>query len=1049
MERDEDREIQRVEEGEVARGDEGKTESGSSYRARRNWRVLRGVFKFVRNPKRLHRHRSKPKEIERNNSLRRELWAVLKQNEESDEEQSSGPCGPIEQMPLPEEIRNAGFGIHPDELALVVRNHSKSLLKLHEGVNKISEKLKVTIGEGIKEEEIEERGNLYGSNKYAEKPSRSFLNFVWEALHDLTLIILIICAVISVGVGVSTEGFPKGMYDGLGIILSIFLVVIVTSVSDYRQSLQFKELDKEKEKIIVQVTRNGERKKVLIFDLVVGDIVHLSIGDQVPADGLFISGYSLMIDESSLTGESDHVNISRKKPYLRAGTKVQDGSAVMVVTAVGTRTEWGKLMGTLSAEGNEETPLQTKLNKVATLIGQIGLAFAILTFCVLLGRLIVGKHVNNEKWSGSDALTIVNYFAIAVTIIVVAVPEGLPLAVTLSLAFAMKKLMDEKALVRRLSACETMGSASCICTDKTGTLTTNHMVVDKVWLCGVSKSINREGIGEILDSSDVPINARSKLVQCIFENTGSEAVRGKDGKYTVFGTPTETALLEFGLKLEGESGVQYQKYEKIKVEPFNSDKKIMSVIISTHGSYRAFCKGASEIVLGMCDTMIDKDGSITLLNENLVKGISRTINCFASDALRTLCLAYRDLDEINETEKIPKSHYTLIAVIGIKDPVRPGVKESVKTCQDAGIVVRMVTGDNINTANAIAKECGLLTDNDISIEGPEFRTKNEQELKVLIPKIRVMARSLPLDKLKLVENLRGNAFNEVVAVTGDGTNDAPALNEADIGLAMGIAGTEVAKENADVIVLDDNFSTIVNVVKWGRAVYINIQKFVQFQLTVNIVALIVNFVSACIIGSAPLTAVQLLWVNMIMDTLGALALATEPPHDGLMKRPPVRKDESFITKVMWRNIIGQSLYQLVVLGVLVFRGKKLLNLQGSNAEKTLNTLVFNSFVFCQVFNEINSREMEKINVFKGMFGNWIFIGIVSGTVIFQAIIVEFVGTFANTTPLSWQLWLLSVIIGSISLIIAVILKYIPVEFAKGKGVTHDGYEPIPHGPDGV
>ncbi|XP_078182800.1 putative calcium-transporting ATPase 9, plasma membrane-type isoform X2 [Carex rostrata] len=959
--------------------------------------------------------------------------------------------GEIGHWPVSAETRKAGFSISPDELAVIASNHRMSRLTLHGGVDGISKKIRSSLKKGILENDIKVREAIFGTNKHTEKPSRSFWKFVWDALHDLTLIILMVCAVVSVIVGLFTEGFPKGMYDGIGIILSIFLVVIVTSVSDYRQSLQFIELDKEKEKIYVHVMRDGIRQKVLIFDVVVGDVVHLSIGDQVPADGLFISGYALMIDESSLTGESEHVHISHHKPFLRSGTKVIDGSATMLVTAVGMNTEWGKLMSTLSHGGEDETPLQVKLNGVATLIGKIGLAFATLTFLVLLGRFFVEKYINGTEWSAKDASTIVNYFAIAVTIIVVAVPEGLPLAVTLSLAVAMKKLMDAQALVRRLSACETMGSASHICTDKTGTLTTNHMMVDKIWLCDVlfnSLSSTSDTVKELHIA--IPKYALSVLLQCIFENTSSEVVRGKDGKKTMLGSPTEIALLEFGLKLDDFSGDQFQKNEKIKVEPFNSEKKTMSVVISVHGGYRVFCKGASEIILGMCDKILDNEGNIVPMSTNKSKEILSIINEFACEALRTLCVAFRELDEFDSREAIPTSRYTLIAVVGIKDPVRPGVKESVKTCMDAGIMVHMITGDNINTAKAIAKECGILTEDGIAIEGSVFRSKSPEELKELMPKIQVMARSSPLDKFMFVEVWK-DMFNKVVAVTGDGTNDAPALNRADIGVAMGISGTEVAKESADVIVLDDNFSTIVHVARWGRAVYVNIQKFVQFQLTVNIVALIINFFSACIIGSAPLTAVQLLWVNMIMDTLGALALATEPPHEELMERPPVKKDDNLITTTMWRNIIGQSLYQLVVLGVLVFCGKKIFNLTGTNADATLNTLIFNSFVFCQLFNEINSREMEKINVFEGIFRNWIFVDIITGTVIFQVIIVEFLGTFANTVPLSWQLWLISIIIGSISMIIAVILKCVPNELLSLKPsiVLPKDYVPLPDGPDGV
>ncbi|XP_010922239.1 probable calcium-transporting ATPase 8, plasma membrane-type isoform X1 [Elaeis guineensis] len=950
---------------------------------------------------------------------------------------------------LSEEVMKAGFSISPDELASIASGHDIKSLKMHGGVEGISRKINVSLDDGINTTDFSMRQNLYGANRYVEKPPRSFWMFVWDALQDLTLIILMICALISIVVGLATEGWPKGVYDGLGILLSIFLVVIVTAVSDYKQSLQFRELDKEKKNIVIHVTRDGSRQKVSIYDLVVGDIVHLSIGDQVPADGLFISGYSLLIDESSLSGESEPVYITQEKPFLLAGTTVQDGSAKMLVTAVGMHTEWGRLMGTLSQGGEDETPLQVKLNGVATIIGQIGLVVATLTFVVLIVRFLVdkGMHVGLLTWFPEDALTLLNYFAISVTIIVVAVPEGLPLAVTLSLAFAMKKLMDDKALVRHLSACETMGSASCICTDKTGTLTTNHMVVDKIWICEVSKSFRgKETINDL--KAVISEKVLSILLQCIFENSDSEVVKGKDGKNTIMGTPTEAALLEFGLELEGECYAQHRDCKKLRVEPFNSVKKKMSVLVSLPGGrIRAFCKGASEILLQMCDKIIDSDGNSVPLSEVQTKNILDIINTFACEALRTLCLAFKDVDETYERDKIPADGYTLIAVFGIKDPVRPGVRDAVQSCIAAGVTVRMVTGDNINTAKAIARECGILTDDGLAIEGSDFRNKSPEEMKDLIPEIQVMARSLPLDKHTLVTNLR-SMFHEVVAVTGDGTNDAPALHEADIGLAMGIAGTEVAKESADVIVLDDNFATIINVARWGRAVYINIQKFVQFQLTVNVVALIVNFVSACITGSTPLTAVQLLWVNMIMDTLGALALATEPPNDEMMKRPPVKRGESFITRTMWRNIIGQSLYQLVVLGTLMFAGKRLLNIEGSNADSILNTVIFNSFVFCQVFNEINSLEMDKINVFYGVFSNWIFVAIIASTVIFQVIIVEFLGTFASTVPLSWELWLVSVLLGSISLIVGIILKCIPVE----PGRTADkpnGYEPIPSGPEAV
>ncbi|KAG8085992.1 hypothetical protein GUJ93_ZPchr0010g10583 [Zizania palustris] len=863
----------------------------------------------------------------------------------------------VKQYPLPPELIEEGFCISPDELAAITdMRKDRRILNMHGAIKGIARKIKASLEDGVKEAETTTRLRLYGTNRHAGKPPRSFWMFVRDALHDLTLIILVVCALVSLVVGLASQGWPKGTYDSLGIILSILLVVLVTATSDYKQSRKFIELDREKQKIYIRVTRDKKTKKVLVHDLVVGDILHLSIGDVVPADGLFISGYCLVIDESSLTGESEPIHVSEQKPFLHAGSKVVDGTAKMLVTAVGTRTE--------------------------------------------------------PDWIG---VCCSNIFSAHVTIIVVAVPEGLPLAVTLSLAFAMKKLMNDKALVRHLAACETMGSASCICTDKTGTLTTNHMVVNKVWISDVSKSVDGDtSISELKGS--ISGRVMKILIQGIFVNTGSEVVLGDNGKKTTLGTPTEVALLEFGLNLGGHLYDEYNKLTRVRIEPFNSVKKMMSVTIQLpNGDLRTFCKGASELVLEQCNTIINSDGNIVPLSEMQKRYVLNIINSFSSEALRTLCIAFKDMNELPSDQPISDDGYTLIALFGIKDPIRPGAKDAVTTCMAAGITVKMVTGDNINTAKAIAKECGILTEDGIAIEGQELHGKSSDELKELLPKIQVIARSLPMDKYKLVTNLR-SMCQEVVAVTGDGTNDAPALCESDIGLAMGISGTEVAKESSDIIIMDDNFETIVNIVRWGRAVYLNIQKFVQFQLTVNVVALIVNFVSACIIGSAPLTAVQLLWVNMIMDTLGALALATEPPNDEMMKRPPVRRGDRFITRIMWRNILGQGLYQLLVLGTLMFDGKRLLNIGGPDPDRTINTLIFNSFVFCQVFNEINSREMEKINVFQGIFKNWIFVGILASTVVFQVMMVEFLGTLANTVPLSWDLWLLSIILGSISMI---------------------------------
>ena len=641
---------------------------------------------------------------------------------------------------VPEEVKAAGFQICADEMGSIVEGHDVKKLKFHGGVTGIAEKLSTSTTTGLSgdSESRHRRQELFGINKFTESEVRSFWIFVVEALQDMTLMILGVCAFVSLIVGILTEGWPKGAHDGLGIVASILLVVFVTASSDYRQSLQFKDLDKEKKKISIQVTRNGYRQKMSIYNLLPGDIVHLAIGDQVPADGLFVSGFSVLIDESSLTGESEPVMVTSQNPFLLSGTKVQDGSCTMLVTTVGMRTQWGKLMATLSEGGDDETPLQVKLNGVATIIGKIGLFFAVVTFAVLVKGLM-GRKLKEGRfwwWSADDAMEMLEFFAIAVTIVVVAVPEGLPLAVTLSLAFAMKKMMNDKALVRHLAACETMGSATTICSDKTGTLTTNRMTVVKACICMNIKEVSND----CNLSSELPGSALKMLLQSIFSNTGGEVVVNKKGKREILGTPTESALLEFGLSLGGDFHAERQTCKIVKVEPFNSEKKRMGVALETpEGGLRAHCKGASEIILAACDKVINSDGVVVSIDKESSDYLTSTINQFAGEALRTLCLAYIELENgFSDKDPIPATGYTCIGVVGIKDPVRPGVKESVEMCRSAGILVRMVTGDNINTAKAIARECGILTDDGIAIEGPDFREKTQEELFELIPKIQVL-----------------------------------------------------------------------------------------------------------------------------------------------------------------------------------------------------------------------------------------------------------------------------------------------------------------------
>ncbi|XP_059637474.1 calcium-transporting ATPase 10, plasma membrane-type-like [Cornus florida] len=938
------------------------------------------------------------------------------------------------------------YDIGQEALASLTREHDMSALQQYGGVKGLADMLKTNLEKGIPgdDDDILERKNLFGSNTYPRKKGRSFWRFIWEACRDTTLIILMVAAAASLGLGIKTEGIKEGWYDGGSIAIAVIIVIIVTATSDYKQSLQFQSLNEEKQNIHLEVIRGGRRVEASIFDLVVGDVVPLKIGDQVPADGVLISAHSLAFDESSMTGESKIVHKDMKAPFLMSGCKVADGYGFMLVTSVGINTEWGLLMASISEDSGEETPLQVRLNGVATFIGIVGLAVAFLVLVVLFVRYFTG-HTKNPDGSVpftpgqtkfGDAIDgAIKIFTVAVTIVVVAVPEGLPLAVTLTLAYSMRKMMADKALVRRLSACETMGSATTICSDKTGTLTLNQMTVVEAYVGG-SK------IDSPNDRSRLPPTVKSLLIEGVAQNTtGSVFMTEGGGDVEISGSPTEKAILQWGVNLGMIFDAVRSESSIVHVFPFNSEKKRGGVALKLPESeVHIHWKGAAEIVLASCTRYIDLNDSVVPMDDDKMILFKNAIEDMAARSLRCVAIAYRsyDVEKVPTDDegltnwKIPDDDLVLLAIVGLKDPCRPGVREAVKLCTDAGVKVRMVTGDNLQTARAIALECGILgSDADATepnlIEGKAFRALSEVQRLDTAEKISVMGRSSPNDKLLLVQALRKRGH--VVAVTGDGTNDAPALHEADIGLSMGIQGTEVAKESSDIIILDDNFASVVKVVRWGRSVYANIQKFIQFQLTVNVAALIINVVAAISSGDVPLNAVQLLWVNLIMDTLGALALATEPPTDHLMHRPPVGRREPLITNIMWRNLLIQALYQVTVLLILNFRGKSLLGLEHKDsvyANKVKNTLIFNAFVLCQIFNEFNARKPDERNVFKGVTKNRLFMGIVGLTLVLQVMIIMFLGKFTTTVRLSWKLWLVSIAIGIISWPLAVLGKLLPV-----------------------
>ncbi|XP_065196137.1 plasma membrane calcium-transporting ATPase 4-like [Sycon ciliatum] len=726
--------------------------------------------------------------------------------------------------------------------------------------------------------------------------------------------------------------------------------------------------------------------------------------------------------------------------------------------------------------GSTKSVLQNKLTSMAVRIARFGTAAAIIAVLVLLLRFSIEEFgVKGRAWDKKkDPSIIVHAFVTGITVLVVAIPEGLPLAVTISLAYSVKKMLVDNNLVRHLHACETMGNATVICSDKTGTLTTNRMTVVRAYLAGRMFSEN-------ISSSEIPKLISDLLPDCIAVNssyTSKILPPEREGGFPKqVGSTTECAMLGFVNNQMGKSFETIRKEHPVesftKVFTFNSDRKSMSTVIPIeNGGFRLFCKGASEI-LEKCSQAVAFDGGFTpLAARDHTEIRSNVVETMASNGLRTICLAYRDFTREDveglkslrsaasleaaaadgdddegpfDNEDMVVSHLTCLGIVGIEDPVRPEVPAAIKVCSRAGITVRMVTGDNEKTAQAIATKCGILKPKEghVVLTGKEFNKKvrnadgnvDQALLDKVWPNLRVLARSSPADKFTLVGGIIKSKLSktrEVVAVTGDGTNDGPALKRADVGFAMGIAGTDVAKEASDIILTDDNFTSIVKAVMWGRNVYDSISKFLQFQLTVNVVAVLVALICVFAIKETPLTAVQLLWVNLIMDSFASLALATEPPVPELLNRKPYGRTKPLITRSIFRSIAGHSIYQITVMLVLVFAGNTLFDIDNGigrelRAPATQHfTIVFNVFVLMQIFNEINSRKIHgERNVFEGFFDNLIFVFIFILTLIVQVIITEFGGIAFRTTHLSAQQWMWCIFLGCSELVINQIVVSVP------------------------
>lgn len=692
-------------------------------------------------------------------------------------------------------------------------------------------------------------------------------------------------------------------------------------------------------------------------------------------------------------------------------------------------------------------------------IAKLGSAAGLLLFTVLLieflARLSTSTATSAEK--GQSFLRIL---ITSITVIVVAVPEGLPLAVTLSLAFATKKMTKVNNLVRHLQSCETMGNATVICSDKTGTLTENVMTVVAGTVGTGSLEFGDKSHESTTTSHDilgpeshdfdkkpdsvsrhVPLSQLSSItptLRSLIRDSiaiNSTAFEGEgDGKSTFIGTKTETALLDFARThlAMGPLAIERANHPTIQLFPFNSRQKCMGTVIRLpNDNYRLFIKGAPEVVLAKCSTTITDPttvSSLVPLSAPSKGDISSTISRYASLSLRTLALAYRDFDAWPSPQPSLDTVFdamTWLGVMAIQDPVRDGVPAAVRTCHHASVSVKMVTGDNIETAKAIARECGILPtsgDDGLVMEGTDFRRLSEGDRLAKVRDLRVLARSSPEDKRVLVKTLR--SLGEVVAVTGDGTNDAPALKAADVGFSMGITGTEVAKEASDIILMDDNFSSIVSALAWGRAINDAVRKFLQFQLTVNITAVVLTFVSAVASEEerSVLNAVQLLWVNLIMDTFAALALATDPPTESLFDRKPEKRTAALINLCMWKMIIGQSVYQLAVGLTLHFAGPKFLDYP----QLQQRTLVFNVFVFMQIFKLVNSRRIDnKLNIFEGLHKNTLFMLMMTIMVAGQVIIIFFAGDAFGVTRLTGAQWGISLVLGFLSIPVGILIRLIP------------------------
>jgi len=827
---------------------------------------------------------------------------------------------------------------------------------------------------GLRSSQVDGFRTRFGTNAMTPPVREPLWKQYLKNFDNPIIKILVIAVAISAIVAIIQD---SGFLETAGIIIAILLATGISFFNEYRSSREFDILNAHRDDMAVRVIRDGLPASVPSRDIVAGDLILLEAGDAVPADGWVLSSDAMATDDSSFTGESEPIQKEVQANVLK-GTFVTAGKGRMIAAAVGDAAQMGVIAASLGIDHTTRTPLEHKLEELAHLISTFGYSMAVLISGALLVRgMMVGEVTGLDL---STANHILSYIMVAVVIIVVAVPEGLPMSVTLSLSLAMRKMTRANCLVRRLIACETIGCATTVCTDKTGTLTKNQM------------EVVASPVGDPTHGTGLPQTPAQWITLNAAVN-GTAHIEERDGRVIVMGNSTEGALIRWlrdhsldYMQIRAETTVNKQYL-------FDGNRKRMSTVVRLEGRPYLLVKGAPEILSLLCTEPPDLSG---------VSGL-------ASQAMRTLAFAHKEIIGGDESE----SHLVWDGYVGIRDPLRDNIRESVTRCQNAGIRVRMVTGDNPETAKAIAQESGIHTNGTV-MTGKEFRSLSEDEQADEVQHLDVMARAEPMDKLLLVKALQKNGA--VVAVTGDGTNDAPALKHADVGLAMGIAGTEVAREASDIILLDDSFSSITNAVWWGRSLYENIQRFLLFQITINFCACVLTFIAPLLGYPEPFTILQILWINLIMDTLAAFALCSEAPHTGLMNRLPVSRNERIITPFMWASITVTGVF-FIITGLLQITTGFI----GGNTPAEISTVFFAAFVIAQVWNGINCRAMDGIipSFFRG---NPTFFAVMGLIVIVQIIIVQYGGAVFNTVPLSLTQWSTIFVMSASVLVVGFVLR---------------------------